>query len=134
MITHAGCLVFKTDGNDVFFLLITSSDSENWVLPKGHIEEHESPEEAALRELKEEAGVLGIIVEKLSVQTFEKPKETATVQYYLIKAIIQLQPKETRKILWLVEDEVIKYLSFEDSKTIFLEGARAIRYIYGTRT
>ena len=36
-----------------------------WALPKGHIDEGESPAETAMREVREETGVEGRLVEKL---------------------------------------------------------------------
>ena len=41
------------------FLLVRTSDGLRWTFPKGHIEKGESPEKAAAREAKEEAGVTG---------------------------------------------------------------------------
>ena len=73
-LTHAGCVVFRKDGEEILFLVISSSSGKHWVLPKGHIEENESPEAAALRELKEEAGIKGQIVEPLSIRKYKKAK------------------------------------------------------------
>jgi 8-oxo-dGTP diphosphatase len=40
-----------------------------WGLPKGHVEANESPEHAALRELKEETGLEGILMGLVGVRT-----------------------------------------------------------------
>ncbi|HKH45613.1 MAG TPA: NUDIX hydrolase [Thermoanaerobaculia bacterium] len=46
-------------------LLISTQEGKRWQLPKGHIEAGETPEEAALREVREETGVTGRIVAPL---------------------------------------------------------------------
>jgi 8-oxo-dGTP pyrophosphatase MutT (NUDIX family) len=43
------------------FLLVRTSDGKRWTFPKGHVEDSESPAEAAAREAFEEAGVTGTI-------------------------------------------------------------------------
>ncbi|HEY6554254.1 MAG TPA: NUDIX domain-containing protein, partial [Vicinamibacteria bacterium] len=40
-------------------LLISVMEGKRWQLPKGHIEEGETPEETAVREVREETGVTG---------------------------------------------------------------------------
>ena len=49
----AGALVF-IDGR---VLVLRRNDREEWVFPKGHPEAGELPEQAAVREVREEAGV-----------------------------------------------------------------------------
>jgi 8-oxo-dGTP pyrophosphatase MutT (NUDIX family) len=41
-------------------LLVRTSDGERWTFPKGHVEPYESPAEAVVREVAEEAGVIGV--------------------------------------------------------------------------
>lgn len=55
--TSAGGVVFRWFESEPRFLLIRDP-YRNWGLPKGHIEGGESPEEAALREVGEETGLL----------------------------------------------------------------------------
>jgi 8-oxo-dGTP pyrophosphatase MutT (NUDIX family) len=59
--THAGGIVFQETEEERLYLLVRPRLSGNeWVFPKGHIEPGESPEQAALREVREEAGVEGL--------------------------------------------------------------------------
>jgi 8-oxo-dGTP pyrophosphatase MutT (NUDIX family) len=57
--TSAGGIVFRLDGGVPLFLLIRDS-YQNWGFPKGHLESGERPEDAALREVREETGIADI--------------------------------------------------------------------------
>jgi 8-oxo-dGTP pyrophosphatase MutT (NUDIX family) len=46
-------------------LLIATAGGRRWQLPKGHVEEGESPEQTAVREVREETGVTGEVVAAL---------------------------------------------------------------------
>ena len=54
--TSAGGVVYRDAGNGPQVLLI-KDPYNNWGLPKGHIEDGETPEQAALREVEEETGL-----------------------------------------------------------------------------
>lgn len=54
--TSAGGIVFRRDGANTVYLLIRDS-YRNWGFPKGHLEEGELPDAAALREVSEETGL-----------------------------------------------------------------------------
>ena len=54
--TSAGGVVFRMDVGQPVYLLIRDS-YKNWGFPKGHIENGEQPEAAALREVREETGL-----------------------------------------------------------------------------
>jgi 8-oxo-dGTP pyrophosphatase MutT (NUDIX family) len=61
-----GVLVRKLDGEWVLAAIRPAGKPEGlWVLPKGAIDEGETGEQAALREVTEETGVRGRLVEKL---------------------------------------------------------------------
>ncbi len=123
MLTHAGNLVFRLADGAPLFLLVSSSDGAHWVLPKGHIKPGESPEEAALRELQEEAGVMGEVIARLPVKEFDKGKETAVVQYFLVEESGLRQAEEARKIRWEDGHAALALLSFENEKGILRDGA-----------
>ncbi|MBO6784165.1 MAG: NUDIX hydrolase [Alphaproteobacteria bacterium] len=58
-IQQAAALPIKRSGSNLRVLLVTSRQDGRWILPKGQIEDGESPAEGAAREAFEEAGVKG---------------------------------------------------------------------------
>lgn len=120
-LTHAGGIVFKVVNGTKLFLLITSSgDSSQWVLPKGHIEEGETPEFAAIREVIEEAGMLAMPLSIVGEQAYRKGFKTIRVRFYLMKFIQEVAPStENRKQQWLPKEEAVQRLSFEETKKLF---------------
>jgi 8-oxo-dGTP pyrophosphatase MutT (NUDIX family) len=125
-ISHAGALAFREVDGERFSLVVTSSDGAHWVLPKGHIEPNESSERAALRELQEEAGVIGEIVKPLSVQDFKRNGEIFTVQYFLVRAIQLQQADEMRILRWESEQAAFDLLTFHEARMALREGAEQI--------
>ncbi|MDD3765898.1 MAG: GrpB family protein [Eubacteriales bacterium] len=53
-----GVIVFRKNEQGIEFLLLFQKNSQTWSFPKGHIEAFETDEQAALRETKEETGLL----------------------------------------------------------------------------
>lgn len=57
--TSAGGVVYRLHEGSPLFLLIRDS-YRNWGFPKGHLESGERPEDAALREVREETGICDV--------------------------------------------------------------------------
>lgn len=130
-LTHAGTVVFRDDDRETLYLVVSSSDGVNWVLPKGHIDPGETPEIAALRELQEEAGVTGEIVAPLSVSEFKTPYKQGVIQYFLVRASGSTEHTEDRTLRWHNETEALELLSFAEAKKALLEGATLATRIDG---
>lgn len=125
--THAGSVVFQQTGNQTSYLIISSLNGADWVLPKGHIEPHESPEYAALRELREEAGITGEIVANLTEQHFKVSDQIIHVQYFLIRKLVNVEEKENRSVRWLDEQTALELLSFEEAKAVFRNAVDVVK-------
>jgi 8-oxo-dGTP pyrophosphatase MutT (NUDIX family) len=119
-LTHAGGIVSKKENEKKLFLVITSStDKSVWVLPKGHIEENETPQFTAIREVLEETGFLAKPTKEVGQVCFTKKNEEVNVAYFLMEF-----PKnfgtiaEGRNIKWLEKEDAVERLSFDDAKDI----------------
>jgi 8-oxo-dGTP pyrophosphatase MutT (NUDIX family) len=127
IISHAGAVAFRKHDGLTLFLVVSSSDGAHWVLPKGHIEAGESPETAAVRELREEAGVIGRIERPLSIQRFRQCGREIVVQYFLVSTLEVQKPDESRTLRWEDEQSAAALLSFEEVRTALREGAEEVK-------
>jgi 8-oxo-dGTP pyrophosphatase MutT (NUDIX family) len=126
LLTHAGAVVFRKRDSQVFYLVVSSSDGINWVVPKGHIDPGETPEIAALRELAEEAGVLGEIVTSLSARNFVKNGKAARVQFFLVRETGSTDSIENRTIRWEDERGARQLLTFDEAREALNEAATIV--------
>ena len=122
-LTHAGPIVFREGNDEVLYLVVSSSDGLNWVLPKGHIDPGESPEIAALRELEEEAGIVGEIVAPLSTRDFLKGGKEAAVKFFLVRETGATESTEGRTLRWEEEAAAQQLLTFAEAREALSEGA-----------
>lgn len=125
--THAGAVTFREQNEHPLFLIVSSSTGADWVLPKGHLEPGETPEAAALRELKEEAGVTGEILDRLSQERFEKANEEVLVQYFLVRALSSAEGEERRSLRWEDLEAALQSLTFEEARNPLRLGAAVLR-------
>ena len=62
----AGGLIFDDQGRVAIIARHSRSGHLEWCLPKGHIEKGETPEQTAVREVHEETGILGEVIESIA--------------------------------------------------------------------
>ena len=102
-VEQAGAVVYRR-GEDGFKVLLVRArrNPNDWIFPKGHIEEGETAAEAAVREAEEEAGVTGRVVSALwPALTFESGGRQIRVHYFLVEYTGTRASKEQREIAWL---------------------------------
>src|SRR5688572_17468243 len=117
--SHAGGVVVRRHDDDVQIMLVTAKNRpDHWVLPKGHIDDGETPESAAVREVEEECGVVGKILAKAGDSSFETKGEKVTVAFYVIEYRSSVPTDEGRQLRWCGPDEAVELVSFEDSRNI----------------
>ena len=81
---QAGAIPFRQGPAGWEFLIITSRKG-NWIFPKGVIGNKESPEETALKECAEEAGISGAIIgEAVGSYPDRRRKQPCSVQMFLL--------------------------------------------------
>jgi 8-oxo-dGTP pyrophosphatase MutT (NUDIX family) len=92
--TSAGGLVVDRSGPapvGAVIARLNRAGRVEWCLPKGHLESDETPEQAAVREIEEETGIQGRIVEGLGTIDYwfsaEGKRVHKHVHHYLLLAI-----------------------------------------------
>jgi 8-oxo-dGTP pyrophosphatase MutT (NUDIX family) len=123
-LTHAGGVVRSVrDGEPAFLLVRASNAPHHWVLPKGHIEDAETPEEAARREVIEEAGVAADVITAIGDVSFAYQGRELRVRYFLMHARGTQIALEDREICWCSPAEAERLLVFENAREIVRRAA-----------
>jgi 8-oxo-dGTP pyrophosphatase MutT (NUDIX family) len=125
--THAGGIVFKIDDRRAKYLAITARHNpDHWIFPKGHIEEGESPEETAEREVLEECGVDAQIRKRLGSMQFEQDNRAIITIFFLMEYQGTKGSGEERQKRWCTRSEALNLLTFEGSKKLLKKADRAV--------
>jgi 8-oxo-dGTP pyrophosphatase MutT (NUDIX family) len=130
-IQQAGAIVVRLDGPEPLFLLVKARrDPTVWIFPKGHVEAGETPEQTALRETQEEAGVIGRILAPLGALEFESGGRPLHVEYFLVELLGDASWSERRPFVWGTYDETRARIEFPNAcellaaAKVWLDGPR----------
>ena len=131
--TSAGGVVYRIAAGAPLYLLIRDS-YRNWGFPKGHVEEGELPEGAALREVSEETGLLDLAMRGL-IDTidwhfrFRGKLIHKICHFYLMETVeSSTSPQRTEGITacrWLPFSEAEELISYANAREV-LRKARAL--------
>jgi 8-oxo-dGTP pyrophosphatase MutT (NUDIX family) len=130
--THAGGVVYRLKDTTPELLLVTARmDRSVWVLPKGHIEHGESPDQTAVREIFEEAGVTARIVEFLTSSRQLIRGVPQQIEYYLLEHMAEEKASEGRRIAWLAQDAVIRRITYEEQRAVLVQACARLAQTRG---
>jgi len=122
-VVSAGGVIFRVVNDEFEVALI--SRRRVWCLPKGLIEKGETVEEAALREVREETGLEGEIVEKIgeiNYNFFRGKRYSKTVHFFLLKCVggsVRNHDFEADKVEWFPASRVLRILTYVNERKIF---------------
>ena len=136
----AGGVVYRKKDGTLEVIIVQVVPELRWQLPKGVIDEGETREQAALREVREEAGVDADIVEFLdtseywfTVQRDGEPKRCHKfVHFFLMKyrgGDVSDHDHEVAEARWVAVDTAIDMFAFESDRAIVRRAAEVIRSI-----
>jgi 8-oxo-dGTP diphosphatase len=116
----AGGLVVRADGR---IAVIHRPRYDDWSLPKGKLEPEESFETGALREIEEETGIRGRIVEELAPTRYlDRKGRDKIVRWYRMdldgEPLAFAPNDEVDELRWLTPSEARDLLSYEHDRSL----------------
>lgn len=134
--TSAGGVVYRVEQGEPLFLLIRDS-YQNWGFPKGHLEPNEQPDDAALREVREETGLDDVALDG-AIDTidwffrFRGRLVHKVCHFYLMRSdASDTTPQRAEGITacrWATFDEATKLVSYANARDVL---ARANAIVHG---
>lgn len=131
----AGGVIYRLSNEGELEILLVADHFNRWTIPKGHIEEGETAQETAIREIGEEAGVHQLEpICWLGKIHFRYRRENILVlmstQIYLFKALgdtndIQKEDWMTG-IKWYPYDEAVNIIAYKDIAKLMRLGRRRL--------
>jgi ADP-ribose pyrophosphatase YjhB (NUDIX family) len=126
--TSAGGLVVAGDGPAARAALIGKLDRRGrlvWSLPKGHVEHGETLEQTAAREVAEETGIAGEVLQPLGVVDYwfvaDGRRIHKTVHHYLLRAVggeLSDSDVEVTEVAWVPLSELDDRLVYPDERRL----------------
>ena len=129
----AGGIVYYKDK-----ILMLRKKNGDWVLPKGRIEDGETLEETAIREVKEETNVDAIILDYIGITSYsfsnfwtEYQMINKTVSWYLMEAkSFELEPLKEEGFVqaaFIESDKVVSIAKYDDERKVIIKAIEAIK-------
>lgn len=120
----AGGVIYKIEKGQLYYLLVTTTNGDRWIFPKGKAEFYEFTKQAAVREVKEEAGVKVKVVFILEGAPFFYEKTSGKKQNIELFAMEYIKDannwheKHKRKRKWMAYSEAVSVLTPEFRKAL----------------
>lgn len=96
-----------------------------WSLPKGHIEDGETTEQTAVREVKEETGISAQVLKPLGTIDYwfvaERKRVHKTVHHFLLEAIggeLSDADDEVTEVAWVPLSDLDRMLAYTDERKL----------------
>ncbi len=133
----AGGVLYRIQDSKVYIVLIETGNGRILSLPKGLVNKGEKVEEAALREVYEETGCRGRIIEPLGKIEYWYYREGFRIHkfvyYFLMEYIegnVEDQDWEVERAYWIPADEAVNIMSYKNEGEIVQRALELINRRY----
>ena len=133
----AGGVVYRRDGDEIEVILASRRTRRGglaWGLAKGGIEEDESMEGAAAREVREETGLVGEIEASLGETKYfyvwEDVRIRKTVHFFLMRHVggdVGDRDDEMEEIRWFPLEQALKRAAYRGEREVLGRAAELLR-------
>jgi 8-oxo-dGTP diphosphatase len=99
---------------------------DDWTLPKGKLDDGESFEEAALREVEEETGLRARLGRELPAVNYEVRGRPKVVRYWLMEVESDegfVANDEVDEVRWLERAEALRLLTYDRDRDVLAAAA-----------
>ncbi len=135
--TSAGGIGYKRHRDGIRVAIVSVGDRGRWQLPKGIVERNETPESAAIRETREEAGISGEIEAALDRVEYwyagdydgKRVRFHKIVHFFLLRYIsgdVGDHDFEVNESRWVTFDEARSMLSFASERKVLEIAAKLL--------
>lgn len=133
-ISAGGVIYRRTEDDGVEVIICKDAGYHRWVLPKGLVAPGESYEQAALREVAEEAGVRGRLVGRLGepekyIYMSRGVRVFKQVHYFLLEyesGCVEDHDHEMEEVRWVPLDAAIDTVAYEGAKAVLRRAKAAL--------
>ncbi|MCU0544534.1 MAG: NUDIX hydrolase [Oscillatoriaceae cyanobacterium Prado104] len=125
LVEQSGVIPYRINNGEIEVMLVTSSASKRWVIPKGLIEPDMTSSHSAAKEAWEEAGLLGTVSsEPIGIYEYYKSGCTCQVEVFLLKVqtVLENWPEANkRKRQWVSIPKAIKRVNEPELKLMIAD-------------
>lgn len=125
MFTQAGAIPYRETLDGIEILLVTSTRTKSWIVPKGVIEPNWTAADTASKEAKEEAGVIGQLRSSpVGTYQYEKWGGVCSVSMFplAVETVLEDWPEaKKRQRQWFPLNEAITVVGDEGIRRVLTE-------------
>ena len=130
-----GAVIFRRESGVLAFLLVRHRNDGHWGFPKGLMDEGETEEETAAREVCEETGLTVKLLDgfRSSVRYSPCPNTVKDAVFFLAPApdmLVECDVSEIEECTWCETAEAMELLNFENSRGVLMEACRFLNVLW----